>query len=111
MQNKDFSEGISKFVQYMPEIVLDLPQIHSYVWKYVIKPLYTKGALKLRFIQWTADPKDKPAVENEDDYVFDQTNSYYQLMALILQDFKKDSSVEHSWIDTIEFYDKELKGI
>lgn len=25
MQNKDFSEGISKFIQFMPEIVLDLP--------------------------------------------------------------------------------------
>jgi len=57
----------------------------------VIKPLNTKGALKLRFIQWSADPKDKPAVENEDDYVFDQTNSYYQLMALILKDFKYDT--------------------
>lgn len=42
MQNKDFSEGISKFVQFMPEIVLDLPQIHTYLWKYVIKPLLAK---------------------------------------------------------------------
>lgn len=42
MQNKDFSEGISKFVEFMPEIVLDLPQIHTYLWKYVIKPLLAK---------------------------------------------------------------------
>lgn len=74
----------------MPEIVLDIPQIHSYLWKYVIKPLNIKGASKLRFIQWTADSKDKPVVEDEDDFAFDQTNSYYQLMALILQDFKND---------------------
>ena len=57
----------------------------------MIKPLNTKGSLKLRFIQWSADPKDKPPVENEDDYVFDQTNSYYQLIALILKDFKDDN--------------------
>lgn len=109
--NKDFSEGLSKFVQFMPEIVLDLPQIHAYAWKYVIKPLYRKGYLKLRFIQWSIDPKDKPAVENEDDYVFDQTNSYYQLMALILQDYRHDPTLERSWADTIKFYEEELKCV
>lgn len=32
-------------------------------------------------------------------------------MALILQDYKNDKVELHSWKDTIEFYDKELKGI
>ena len=52
------------------------------------------------------DPKDKPAGD-EDDYVFDQTNSYYQLMGLILQEFKRS----HTWAETFDYYDKELRGI
>jgi hypothetical protein len=32
-------------------------------------------------------------------------------MALIVQDYKCDTLVEHTWSDTIEFYEKELKGI
>jgi hypothetical protein len=55
----------------MPEIVLDLPQIHSYAFKYVIKPLLKKQMLKMRFVQWSVDPKDKPAEVDPDDYVFD----------------------------------------
>lgn len=96
----------------MPEIVLDLPQIHSYLFKFVIKPLSAKGnLLKVKFIQWSADPKDKPAAGEDEDYVFDQTNCYYQLMALILQDYKNDKTVEHSWKDTIDFYTNELKCV
>jgi len=69
--NKDFSDGLSKFVQFMPEIVLDLPQIHSYVFKYVIKPLLKRSMLKMRFVQWSIDPKDAPTEVDPDDYVFD----------------------------------------
>lgn len=69
--NKDFSDGLSKFVQFMPEIVLDLPQIHSYLFKYVIKPLLKRSMLKMRFVQWSIDPKDAPTEVDPDDYVFD----------------------------------------
>jgi len=86
LKNKDFSEGISKFVQLMPELGLDLPQIHAYLMKHVIKPLLNKSALRLSYIQWSSDAK--PAGD-DDDYVFDQTDSYYKLMALILQDYKQ----------------------
>jgi len=110
LQSKDFSEGLSKFVQFMPEIVLDLPQIHAYCFKFVIRPLQKKGLLKMRFIKWSVDPKEKPAEVDPDDYVFDQTNSYYQLMALILKDFKNDPTVEVSWADTFTHYEKELNG-
>jgi hypothetical protein len=110
LQSKDFSEGLSKFVQFMPEIVLDLPQIHAYCFKFVIRPLQKKGLLKMRFIKWSVDPKDKPAEVDPDDYVFDQTNSYYQLMALILKDFKNDPTIEVSWADTFTQYEKELNG-
>lgn len=36
---QDFGEGISKVVQFMPELVLDCPMIHEYLWKNVMVPL------------------------------------------------------------------------
>lgn len=59
----------------MPEIVLDLPQIHAYCFKHVIKPLIRRQVLKMRFVEWTS--KEKPAEVDPEEYVFDQTNSYY----------------------------------
>jgi long-subunit acyl-CoA synthetase (AMP-forming) len=73
--NRDFGEGISKFVQFMPEIVLDVPQVHQYLFKNVIDPLNRKGLLKLKFIKWTAEPKEKPAADDDDDIVFDASDS------------------------------------
>lgn len=64
----------------------------------------------MRFIKWSVDSKDKPTEVDPDDYVFDQTNSYYQLMALILKDFKNDPTIEVSWADTFTHYEKELNG-
>jgi len=102
---RDFGEGISKFVQFMPEIVLDVPQIHQYLWKHVINPLNRKGQLKMRFIKWVADPKDKPVAEDEDDMMFDESNAMYKLMALILIDQKKGDKAPSSWDEVFKFFD------
>lgn len=109
LQSKDFSEGVSKFVQFMPEIVLDLPQIHAYCFKHVIKPLVRRQCLKMRFVEWTS--KEKPAEVDPDDYVFDSTDSYYKLMALILQDYRRDPTLEITWEATFTYYEKDLRGV
>lgn len=102
---RDFGEGISKFVQFMPEIVLDVPQIHQYLSKHVIDPLNRKGQLKMRFIKWVADAKDKPVVEDEEDMMFDESNAMYKLMALILIDQKNGDKAPSSWDEVFKFFD------
>ena len=42
MRPADFSSSISRFIQLMPELALDVPQIHEYLFKYVIVPLLQK---------------------------------------------------------------------
>lgn len=106
LTKKDFSTGISKFVQFFPELVLDVPQIHKYTWNYVIKPLVEKNNLQLKFITWIPDEKEKKE-DDEDDIVFDSSDSYFMLMAIILKDQKTREKL--SWDQTIEWYSNTMK--
>jgi hypothetical protein len=94
----------------MPELVLDCPMIHSYLWHNVVEPLIRKGKLKPRFIKWNVDQKEK---QEEDDLGFDSTDGQIKLMALILSDFKKgDESTKNNprpWDEVFKYYSTELK--
>lgn len=91
----------------MPELVLDVPQIHKLAFTHVIKPLIDKGWIQPKFIHWTESKKDKPKEEEEDDIVFDSSDCFFQLMALMLVDYK--SKENHSWKDTVEWYTTTMK--
>ena len=47
----------------MPEMALDVPQIHEYLFKYVIRPLITKKQMDLKYIEWVS----KKVAKKEDD--------------------------------------------
>jgi|TARA_B110001450_G_scaffold230033_1_gene231019 hypothetical protein len=89
----------------MPELVLDCPMIHEYLWKNVIDPLMRRGLLKPKFIRWNVDPKDKPPVEDDDDISFDSSDAQLKLMARILSDYKKgEDNNPRSWEDVFKYY-------
>ena len=54
----DFSSSVSRFIQIMPELALDVPQIHEYLFKYVIVPLLTNKQMDLKFVKFNL-PKPK----------------------------------------------------
>lgn len=57
----------------MPELMLDIPQLPSYTFTYVIKPLHANNNLKYNFVKWKID-KPQPAPDDDDDIVFDNTD-------------------------------------
>jgi len=100
-RKNDFSDGISRFIQFLPELVIDVPLISKYLFTFVIKPLMDNNMLDLRYIKWSMEPEKKG--DDEDDIVFDGSDSYFKLMAYILLDqFKKCTS----WKDTVKYYNE-----
>ena len=81
---QNYSEGISKFLQNMPELCLDVPLIHSYAWKYVIKPLVLKKSMDLKYLKIDIEDKDKPKVEDDDDILFESSDPLFKVVAHIL---------------------------
>ena len=80
---KDFSEGIARVITLMPELAMDFPKIHTYLFKYVILPLLERDILKLESIKWNeVIKKDEP--DDDDDIVFDNTDPQFKLLAHIL---------------------------
>ena len=88
----------------MPELVLDLPQIHKYAWKFVIHPLIQKKQMDLKFIKWDADEKAKTV--DEDDIVFDNSDPAFKLMAHILVFQKANMG---GWSKAVEWYEATVK--
>lgn len=85
----------------MPELVIDVPLISKYLYTYVIKPLMTINQLDLKFIRWSIEPEKKDP-EDEDDILFDGTDSYFKLMAYILVDHSNSGS----WKETVSYYNE-----
>ena len=81
LKGRDFNEGISKVIQNMPELVLDCPQIHEYLWLFIMQPLMKSSMLTLNNIKWV-DNDPKPV--DDDDIVFDAADPLFKLTALIL---------------------------
>lgn len=43
LKASDLNQGLSRFSDQLPELVLDCPQIHKYLMDYVIRPLRKKN--------------------------------------------------------------------
>ena len=83
MSKPDLSDGISKFISFMPELSLDLPDLHKYIFNIVIKPLVDSNMMNLKFLRFDY-PLPKP--EDPDDVVFDASDYAFRLLALICSD-------------------------
>ena len=90
----------------MPELVLDIPLIHDYAWKFVIHPLIKSRCMDLKFIKWTADEKEKPADGEDDDICFDNTDPVFKLVPHILL-YQKETM--GSWSKAVEWYESGVK--
>jgi len=94
MSKADYSDGISQFISMMPELSLDLPEIHKYLFNFIIKPLVLKGMMTIKFLRFD---RELPKLE-EDDYVFDNTDFHFRLIAMIL-DFEYQKKNQKSDLD------------
>lgn len=101
MGKADYSDGCSRFISMMPELSLDLPEIHKYLFNYVIRPLVNKQMMTLRFLKFD---RELPKPEDPDDYVFDNTDFHFRLIALILNN---EYSRNKSKSDLDEFIKKD----
>ena len=43
LKGKDFNEGVSKHIQMLPDLVMDIPLMPNYVWKYIISTLLRRN--------------------------------------------------------------------
>lgn len=70
----------------------------------MIEPLIRKNLLKSRFIKWNVDPKEKPPAD-DDDIVFDSSDSQLKLMARILADYRNgEENKPKSWEEVFKYY-------
>jgi len=81
-EKKDVSDGISKIIGGLPELVMDSPVIHKLVYDFIICPSESSGTINYRKIRW--DMKPSSDVEGEDDGLFEETDTQFKLAALIL---------------------------
>ena len=65
---------------------MDLPYIHDYTYRFLIKPLCENKCLNIKFIDWVPRPEDKKAEDEDDNIDFDNSDAQFKLMALILSD-------------------------
>jgi len=87
----------------MPEMALDIPQIHDYLLKHVMKPLLVKRQFDLKFIEWVKkeQPKEKKA-EESDDIDFDSSNNLFMLLANLIL-YQKELN-PNSWEEVISWF-------
>ena len=69
---KDFSEGISKIISALPELIMDCPKLHQIVYNYVIKPLIKANILNFKLVKWDIKP---PTRKEDDDMLFEDTDA------------------------------------
>jgi hypothetical protein len=85
---RDFAEGISRIISLFPDLSLDYPQLHLYLFKYVITPLLEKKLIEMRMLNFSIPKKD--VVEEEDEeVVLDNSDCLFKFLALLLIDDSK----------------------
>lgn len=80
MSKNDFCSGVSKFISLMPELSLDVPDIHKYLFQYVIHPLMNQDMLDINMVRFDLQPK----TDELDEIMFEQTDYHFRLIALIM---------------------------
>ena len=71
---KDFSDGISKIITALPELVMDCPKLHQIVYDYLIKPIRNANILNFKMVKWDIKPLVKEEDEDED-LLFEDTDA------------------------------------
>ena len=85
----DFEDGISRFSEIIPDLVMDLPHLPDYTWKMVLNPLLEKEIIHLSKITWQVPKEAKPKDESDDDDYYSGTEPFFKLLALVLASVKE----------------------
>lgn len=87
-----FNGAISRMADILPDLALDLPAVHSYLYKYVVEPLLAEKILDWKKISWvTPEDKSKQAAEDDDDDIVFGTDPFFKFVGLILAEQWKKS--------------------
>lgn len=97
LNGKDYSEGTTKIIFMLSDLVQDTPIMHKLVYDFIISPLQKKGILNFKFVRWDSD-------QSSDEDVFD---SHFKLVAHILVGYKHVS--RGSWSDIPKWYLEEMR--
>ena len=65
---------------------MDQPQVHTYLWKYVLSPLVQQGLISLKQIKWDKKIPAADADLDDEEALFDSSNYSLRLLGLILAD-------------------------
>ena len=105
--NRDFSEGVSRIITLFPDIALDVPQIHIYLYSYIIKPLVDAKVMEMKGLNFRLKRKDVIQEEegDDEDIDFDNSDCLFKFIATILvEDMKKMN--KGTLVKSFEFYDR-----
>jgi hypothetical protein len=71
---RDFSDGLSKVIQLMPELQMDCPSIFKLVFDNMFVPL--ENLLDMKKIRWVENKKSKDKDKEEsDEYLIEDTDA------------------------------------
>ena len=91
LSNANFNNGMSRMADILPDLALDLPAVHKYLFQYVIEPLRAANILDWSKINWVT-PEDKSKAAEDDDEEYEcGPDPFFKLLALILADHWKSS--------------------
>ena len=111
---RDFSEGISRIITIFPDLCLDYPQLHHYLYTFVVVPLLEAESLEMRQLNFRMPKADVVQEEpDEDDVEFNNSDCLFKFLGLLLVgDFKGEKS-KGNWEMSISYIDRmyELKKL
>jgi hypothetical protein len=86
LTNVHFNGGLSRMGDILPDLALDLPAVHKYLYKHVVEPLMAANIIDWKKISWiTPEDKSKAVEVDEDDIEFG-TDPFFKFIALILSE-------------------------
>lgn len=84
LTNHHFNGGISRMADILPDLALDLPAVHKFLYKYVVEPLLAANILDWKKINFVTPEDKSKKVEDDDDDIEFGTDPFFKFVALIL---------------------------
>ena len=85
------------------ELSLDVPLIHKYTFDGLINPLINLKMISLKYIKWIPPSiKEEKKEDDDDDIDLDSSDSQFKLIALILNEFKKNDRSNQKLADILQ---------
>ena len=87
---RDIQDGLSRIITLFPDLALDYPQLHQYLYTYVILPIEDCGYKVIQSLNFRIEKKDvvEPTEgDDEDDVDFNGSDCLFKFLATILVNY------------------------